>query len=238
MLLMALLSGVRLHVARDNLVSVVEHLWSWLTSHPRHMPPPLADLVIEALSPELKRVIEGRGWRFGADGAPIRKRGRPLEARAAWTAVLFVESELRRGGTPAGAARELALTLIAVLLGRRSVEAPERYRARKPMGNPDPSSLALAIRERYETWLEREGVQLRDPAPDRADGQAYATWRKRHRALTQLLGMYGAPEFARLLLSQLPAHLWTPFLRVEAAAETRLPGATSGRAAAREPRHV
>ena len=44
MLLMALLSGVRLHVARDNLVSVVEHLWSWLTSHPRHMPPPLADL--------------------------------------------------------------------------------------------------------------------------------------------------------------------------------------------------
>ena len=235
LLLMALLSGVRLQVARDDLVSVLGQLWSWLTSRPRSLPPPLAELVIEALRPELKRVIEGRGWRFGAEGEPVRKRGRPLAARVAWTAALLVERALRRAGTRAGTPKEFALALVAVLLGRRSVEAAELYRARKRMGNPDPSSLALAIRERYETWLEREGRQLRDPAPDRADGAAYASWRASHRALTQLLGIYGAPTFAGQLLSELPAHLWTPFLSVGAAG-IRTAGTRGGMAPSRAPR--
>ena len=239
LLLMTLLSGVRLQVARDELVSVLEQLWSWLTSRPRNMPHPLADLVVEALSPELKRVIESRGWRFGTDGEPVRKRGRPLEARAAWTAALLVEGELRRTGKIAATtARELALALVAVLLGRRNVEPPELYRARKRMGNPEPSDLALAIRERYETWLEREGVQSRNPAPDRADAAAYAAWRRRYIALPQFVGLYGAPGFAQLVLQDIPPKVWALFLSVEAPRIPGEPATADGTTSARESMHL
>lgn len=218
LLLSALLCGLRLGVARDDLVSVLEQLWSWLTSAPRNLAAPLADLLLEALGPGLKRVIEDRGWRFGADGQPVRKRGRPLGARAAWTAGFLVESELKRGGLRPSAARRLALDLVAVLLGRRYVEPAEFYRERKRMGNPAASDLALAIRERYESWLSREGAQARDAKPDSADTAPLAAWRARHRSLPQLLGIYGAPEFAQHLLSELPAPLWTPFLGIATAA--------------------
>jgi len=214
LLFLVLIAGVRLRVGRDELVPVFENLWTWLTSAPRRMPPALAELVIEALTPELKRAIERRGWRFGPGGELIKRRGRPPEARAAWTAALLAEHHLVAHGALAPKARTLATSLAAVLLGRESVESPEFYRTRHRIGIPDPSRLDRAIRERYETWLAQHAIQVRDPAAPNEEVELRAAWRERHRPLTQFLGSYGAEQFARLILEEIPEAFWAPFSRL------------------------
>ena len=179
------------------------------------MRPALAELVIEALTPELKSAIERRGWRFGPSGDLIKRQGRPPEARAAWAAALLAENHLaRRGATPAKA-RSLATSLAAALLGRRAIESPEFYRVRRRMGAPDPNALATAISKRYEKWLSQHAMQLRDPIPPPEQIALRLSWRERHRPLAQFVGMYGAEKFARLILEEVPDEFWTPFSRME-----------------------
>jgi hypothetical protein len=231
LLFMALICGVRLEIERDDAESILEQLWAWLTSPPRRMPHKLADLLVEAWSTELRRIVETRGWRFGHAGRPINRQGRPPEARAAWTVALLVERQLLASGVPPAPARELACALAAVLLGRRAVASAEIYRARKRIGNPDPTGLAAAIMGRYESWLRSEAAQLRDPAPSE-DPDSLAEWRARHRRLAQLVGIYGAGKFARLVLREIPAELWAPFLNLEGPSEARRRGTGRGAAAA------
>lgn len=236
LLFLALLCGTRLWVERDTVTGFLEELWRWLTGAPRRMPRELADVLIEALAPDLTRVVEARGWRFGEGGRGIKQPGRPPEARAAWAAALVIESHLVRTGASPASARELAILLVAVLLGRGAVEPSEFYRARRRLGKPDASALGRAVMERYEIWLAREGVQLRDPLPSPEDADAIAAWRDRHRALTQLLGMYGTDKFARLILAEMPEGSWTPFLDVKPAPTSPARAKSSGSSPAGRPR--
>jgi hypothetical protein len=215
LLFLILVVGVRLRVSRDEVVAVFEDLWTWLAAPPRLMQPELAELVIEALTPELRRAIKRRGWRFGPGGELTRRQGRPPEARAAWTAALIAENHFVANGAQQTKARTLAISLAAVLLGRQAVEAPEFYRSRRRMGVPDPSELASAIIERYEEWLSRHAKQLRDPAPLAEQADLHLAWRGRHRPLAQLVGMYGAEKFARLIFEEIREELWVPFSKVE-----------------------
>ena len=214
LLFVALMVGVRLRVTREDITQVLEELWAWLTTAPRGMKRPLADLLLEVLTPELVAVVERRGWQFGATGKRIRRRGRPPESRALWTTALLVDSHLQRAGVARKRARELAVSLAAVLSGRTDAGVSELYRTRGPRRRPDPKPLLSALQQRYEDWLQREGQHVRDPAPDQSSGEEGAAWRRRRRPLWQILGVYGAEHFARLILAQVPDKLWKPFAAV------------------------
>jgi hypothetical protein len=213
-LFVALLVGVRLRVTREDLSQVLEQLWAWFTSMPKKLKPEVADLVIEALAPALAAAVEGRGWQFGATGSRIRRQGRPPESRAVWTTALLASDYFRQAGVAGAQARELATLLAAVLSGRAEAGVSELYRARGLPHRPSPRRLLKAIEERYEHWLELEGMQQRDAATEKVTAADMAAWRERHRALTQMLGMYGAERFARLVLGQMPDDLWQPFVAV------------------------
>ena len=221
LLFLVLLCGARLSLARDSVAEILEELWTWLTGPPRDMPRELADLLIESLAPALTRVVESTGWRFGPGGRGLKRSGRPPETRAAWAAALLVDDQMRRSGDSPIRAQKLALPLVAVLLERDVPLASELYRARRRLRRPDLSALTAAAVARYETWLEREGTQCRDPRPAPADADATAAWRKRHGALTRFLGMFGPEQLARLILDEIPQDLWAPFLAAKPAPRTR-----------------
>jgi len=161
LLFATLLCGVRLTIVRQGLEEVCERLWSWLTSTPQALEPDLAGLVLEALTPGLKRAIESRGWQFGAEGEDVRKRGHLPGARAAWAAALVVENELRRLGVPPQIAREQVVELAAVLLGRRSAETSDLYARAK--GSAVPTSRRWRVRS-------GNGTKRGSPARVRSSG--------------------------------------------------------------------
>jgi hypothetical protein len=214
LLFVALLAGIRLRVTREDLAQVLEGLWAWLTSMPKRLKPELADLLLEALAPALTAAVEQRGWQFGSAGKRVRRQGRPPASRAVWTTALLADCYLQQAGVAGARARELAVSLAAVLLGRQEAGVSELYRARGLPRRPDPKKLLAAIEERFADWLGREAMQQHDPAPEEDDATEFAGWRARHRPLTQVLGMYGTERFAQLILEELPDDLWRPFAAV------------------------
>jgi hypothetical protein len=73
-LFLALVSGTRFRIYRPRVEEVQEELWSWLTWHPRNMRAGLAEILVSALTPELRRELKAReGWRLGPAGSRGKK---------------------------------------------------------------------------------------------------------------------------------------------------------------------
>jgi hypothetical protein len=187
---------------------VLNRLRRWVTSTiPEPLEAEVADLLVEALVPNIQRVLRKRGWREGPRNGPVKVKGRPPETPAAWAATALVDVELRRIGIKKSNARRHAITLASTLLGRK-VADNEFYQARE-LFTAAADSLIDGIRRAYESELTKIGfwaVNL-DPAPSRDAVEKYSAWRARQAHLRYLLAVSG-DELARGALASLPANSW------------------------------
>lgn len=216
---LALICGVRFSIERRDVRPVLADLWTWLTSHPRHMPNELADLVVEALSPGLERAIRRHGGlRVGPEGPFEKIQGRPPDSRGAWVTAVLVDHWLRLRGIPATESVRRSVQLAEALLGREGVEASEFYANRDALGKPDPAPLLTELNAQYSYWLVHDGIRSDDPEPSDDNNEARISWSARHGKLPKLLGAWGSYGFALEVLSRIPAELWDPFSKRPGAA--------------------
>ena len=208
LLFAAVVCGVHFRVSHPDPVMVLKRLRAWLTSPPRHMPEDLAELLLEAWTADISRAVRARPWTRGPGATPVELTGRPPDARGAWAAALVVEQDLTLSRIELAEARQFALELLGVFLGR-PIGDPQHYGMRKRCGTEAITVLSRAVAEQYESWLTLEGTRRREPPPERDDQEAYGSWRARYRDLHHLLAVSGCEDMARTTLDRLPNELWS-----------------------------
>jgi hypothetical protein len=211
-----LLCGTAFSIEKPDVKAVLEDLWTWLTGHPRNMPAPLAELVVETLAPGLKSAAtRRRGWRVGPKGRFERRPGKPPEAMGAWTAALVMKHFLELRGLPRGKATAIAIELVSVLRGRSegAVDPTELGRSKRMIRKIDVPSLTHALFAQYDSWLIIDGRLSGDPMPETPDRRSHASWRRRHRMLPHVLVKYGARTLALLALDNAASAVKLPRFR-------------------------
>ena len=232
----ALLCGAHFWLWPKELRKTLEDLHFWLTSHPRLMPEELAEIILEALEPGLRRgVNRPGGWEEGLEGRPLRVVNAPEYNRAAWVSALLIKNHFARAGLAKGKSTELALSLPRALLGRKDeVDDGELSRAHGTMGKPDPEELMKELTGQYEYWI-LEDILLEDTLEEEAlpkdvpiegppkhpkkyawpdqKGDDYQEQRPKHKELPFLLDRFGSTTFARKALYRIARGSWLPFDR-------------------------
>ena len=209
LLFISLICGVRFGIYYPTVEAVQSDLSEWLTGHPRSMKPELTELVIEALTPGLRKAVATRKeWRVGPSGVLGKRSGRRPTSRSAWVGALVVDRYLRQMGVSVATASDTALELAAILIRRSTGDATELRRTHRQLGKPDVEMLTNALISEFEWWITHDGIRSKDPDPGHGNEAKYSEWRKRHRSLAGVLSLYGTDSLARETLSRLGPAVW------------------------------
>lgn len=221
LLFMALICGTKFRMARIEPKKVFEYLWGWLTHGvgDYRMNPEMAELVIEALAPGIMKAIEERGYKRGPGGPYIKKRGRPPESRGAWVAAFVIEEYLCQKGMKSTHAKELAVDLIAILLGRKGhskekekgIELSEFYRLHKKAPIDTIKKLTIELMEEYKFLLRQDGIRSKDLEPAQDEIENHADWALRHKSLQNYFKDFRYENVCSGVLTRIPHSLWEPF---------------------------
>ena len=206
-LFVTLVCGTRFGIYQPEVSEILRELWEWLTWNPRNMKPELADLVVDALAPQLQRELRARkGWRVGPSGDREKKPGRPPTSRPAWVAAAAIDTHLRAKGVGALDATDRALELAAILTGRE-MAAPEELR-HAHMGSPSPAELSKVLTAEFEWWVAHDAVMSNKPGPSSGPQPDPLASRATHRSLPNVLARYGARSLAQEVVTRVPSGVW------------------------------
>lgn len=212
----ALLCGSHFRIAQPDVPSVLGQLWTWLTQHPQNMDKELAELLIDSLTPALKQTIGKRGQKKGwPEGEFGTERGRPPKSRGALTASVVAERLLFEQGAKKSIALDLSTELAAMLSGRQHVERLEIYRFRKRIPPQALCSICEEIGKWYEWLLIEDGVRTNDRKPESDSPEQQAEWKRRHKALTQMLYSFGWEQLTAYALQKITTDPWKPFWELQ-----------------------
>lgn len=198
----------------EQLKDVQEYLYSWLAwgEDLHRMRPDVAELVVAALTPEIRRAIEERGHQRGyPDGRFFRKSGRIPEHRGAWVAALIIADYFIKTGMKLTQAKDMAVRLISVLLQKdEDVALREFNRYYKEAPKDIISKLTKELIQEYNFWMIQDGVHERDLPLSQDQTQEFAAWKSRHKSYPYFFKTHGRKGLSDIVLSRINPDLWKP----------------------------
>ncbi len=201
------------------LQDVQEYLYEWLAwgDDQHRMRPDVAELVVAALTPGIRKEIEERGPQNGPDGEPFRKRGRIPEFRGALIAALAIENLSMQAGMESAQARDQAVKLISVLLEKEEETALREFNRYYKVAPKDAvSHLTRKLIEEYTFWMTQDGVYGGDVEPPQEEAEKHLEWKSRHKTLQVLFKQNGCERFCDLVVSRIKPDLWKPLWDMKA----------------------
>ncbi len=199
--------------AEVQLKDVQEYLYHWLAwgSDPHRMRPDVAELVVAALAPGIRKEIEERGHQRLPDGEHFSKRGRIPAFRGAWVAALAIENHSTQAGMELTQAREQAVKLISILLEKEEENALREFnRFYKDVPKHVIANLTGKLIEEYNFWMIQDGVYAGDLEPPQDQVEKHSEWKSRHKSLPILFKQNGCERFCDLVVSRIKPDLWKP----------------------------
>ncbi len=202
------------------LQDVQEYLYEWLAwgDDLHRMRPDVAELIVAALTPGIRKEIEEKGSQnVVPDGEPSRKKGRIPEFRGAWVAALAIENHSTQAGMELTQARDQAVKLISVLLGKEEEIALREFNRYYRVASKDGiSNLTRKLIEEYKFWMIQDGVYDGDLEPPQDQAEKHREWKSRHKSLQILFNQNGCDRFCDLVVSRIKPHLWKPLWDMKA----------------------
>ena len=217
LLFITFLCGIHFRLFHPDISDVQGRLWKWLTRYPQEMDHELAEILIDALTPNLERTLKQGGIRRGvSDGEKFQIKGRPPEGRGAWVAAVAVEKAVIKSGEKKEIAIQIGAQLARLLLARKSSpeksdQLAEYYRIRKRLGQRNAEVLADSLLEQYEYFLLEDGRTQNRIPPNKSEAAAYEKWVQDHKHLQELIITFTPDGFAKHALGLIPKDLWRPF---------------------------
>jgi hypothetical protein len=202
------------------LKDVQEYLYRWLawgdTMH--RMRPDVAELVVAAVSPGIRREINARGHQRGlSDEEHFRKKGRIPQFRGAWVAALIIEKHFTEAGMELTQARNQVVKLISVLLEKKEENALRDFnRLYKDAPKDVISDLTGELIKEYKFWMVQDGVYGGDLEPPQDQVEEHSEWISRHKSLQNLFKQNGCERFCDLVVSRIKYDLWKPLRDMKA----------------------
>jgi hypothetical protein len=212
LLFMAAVCGAYFRISHPEIREYLEKLWIFLTQGKgNRMDHELAEILIESLAPLLERTLEMRGYKRGWPEAEyVSKKGQPPLTRGAWVSAFLIDNHLGQIGIKATKAKEIALELIAILLGREIIDNCEFYRIyRNAPKSIIPELVEKLIREYRGLVLQdrlREDVPISGDLPDEQLKPP-----ANNKMLQASIQTWGYAELCRLVLNRIPLDLLKPF---------------------------
>ncbi len=194
------------------LQDVRDYLYDWLAGYENRMNPDVAQLVVAALTPGISKEIVKRGHKRGLPHVEYsKKRGRPLEDRGAWVVALIIARHLTQKGIKLVRAKDQAVKLLTVLLGKKEDTAlRELNRYHKEAPKDIISKLTKELIHEYDFWVKQDGVHQRDIPPPHDQTRELARWKSKHKELPYLLRNWGREGLSGVVLSRIKPDLWKP----------------------------
>ena len=221
LLFIAMICGAYFRNERPTSDELLKELKQWFIQ--KRMDPELAGLVIEALSPEIKKAIKKKGYKRGwPDGKYISKRGSPAKSRGAWVTALIVENYLRDIGIKDSTANNISVRLAYVLIGRKTgirintIEFDRLY-TNAPIDNIE--KLTRKLKKEYQHFLHEDGIrsETKDYEPPRTQIKKHSEWIDRHKAFENVIRAFKCEGICERVISRVSPELWEPFwdIRIE-----------------------
>jgi hypothetical protein len=216
LLFIALICGARCRTLSSEmqLKDVQEYLYHWLAwgDDLHRMRPDVAELIVAALTPGIRKEIEERGYQGGLpDGKHFRKECRIPEFRGAWVAALAIENHSTQAGMELTQAKDQAVKLISVLLEKEEEIALREFNRYYKVAPKDViSHLTRKLIEEYTFWMIQDGVYEGDLEPPQDQVAKHLEWKSRHKSLQILFKQNGCERFCDLVVSRIKPDLWKP----------------------------
>jgi len=216
LLFMAVMCGSHFRIISPELQlkDVQEYLYSWLARGDdlHRMRPDVAELIVAAMTPGIRREINLRGQQPGVtNNAYTGRRGTIPQFRGAWVAALIIDTHFTQSGMEATRTRDLVAKLISVLLETEEKRAQHVF---NKLYNDAPkdiiAELTQALRTEYGFWISQDGVYGDDLEPPQEQAEKHAEWKSRHKSLQNLFKQNGCDRFCDLVISRIKYDLWKP----------------------------
>ncbi len=202
------------------LKDVQEYLYRWLAwgDDMHRMRPDVAELVVAAVSPGIRRELNARGHQRGLpDGEHFHRKGRVPQFRGAWVAALIIENHFTQVGMELTQAKDQVVKLISVLLEKKEENALREFnRLYKDAPKDVISDLTGELIKEYEFWVAQDGVYGGDVEPPQDQVEKYSEWKSRHKSLQNLFKQNGCERFCDLVVSRIKYGLWKPLWDMKA----------------------
>ncbi len=195
------------------LKKTLDYLCDWLVwgDDQHRMNPDVAEMVIDALTPGIKKKIEKGGHQRGLpEGRLIRKRGRIADTRGAWVAAAVVETYLIQKRIKKTAPRDHALRLVSLLLNKKEKSAQvelNRFFANIPINVI--ADLTKQLIETYKLWVKQDGAHAGDNEPPKDQAQEHSKWKSRHKSHQYAIKQWGCEQYCNVILGYIKNDLWT-----------------------------
>jgi hypothetical protein len=222
LLFMASICGTHFRIISPDLQleDVQEYIYRWLAwgDDMHRMRPDVAELIVEAITPGIKREINARGHQRGLpDGEHFRRKGKIPQFRGAWVAALIIENHLTQTGMELTNAKDYVVKLISVLLEKKEANA---YREFSRLYKDAPKDIICDLRDElfreYKFWMIQDGVYGGDLEPPQDQVEKHSEWKARHRSLQNLFKQNGCERFCDLVVSRIKYGLWKPLWDMKA----------------------
>jgi hypothetical protein len=221
-LFMASICGTHFRIISPDLQlkDVQEYLYRWLAwgDDLHRMRPDVAELVVAALSPGIRREINARGHQRGlSDEEHFRKKGRIPQFRGAWVAALIIENHFKETGMELTQAKDQVVKLISVLLEKKEENTLRDFnKLYKDAPKDVISDLTRELIKEYEFWMIQDGVYGGDLEPPEDQVEEHSEWKSRHKSLQNLFKQNGCERFCDLVVSRIKYDLWKPLWDMKA----------------------
>ena len=215
-LFMTIVCGAYFRIYHPDVRKPLEELWKWLTHRMNNpMSHDLAELLIEAISPGIRKIVEARGYQQGwPKGQNVRKQGPPPHTRGAWVAGFVFEKYLQNEGVDKEKARLKAIELISVLLARE-IEAYEFQRSYKKAPKRNIANLTIQLLKEYEFLIRNDAYLSIDPCPPEGQTSQYIKWRSRHKSLENVIFASGCETLCSNVISKISTDILESFWDIQ-----------------------
>jgi hypothetical protein len=222
LLFMASICGTHFRIISPDmqLKDVQEYLYRWLAwgDDMHRMRSDVAELIVEAVTPGIRREINARGHHRGLpDGEHFRRKGRIPQFRGAWVAALIIENYFTQAGMELTQAKDQVVKLISVLLEKKEEYALREFdRLYKDAPKDVISDLTGELIKEYRFWMIQDGVYGEDLEPPQDQVEKHSAWKSRHKSLENLFKQNGCERFCDLVVSRIKYNLWKPLWDMKA----------------------
>jgi hypothetical protein len=222
LLFMALICGAHFRIISPELQlkDVQEYLYRWLAwgDDMHRMRPDVAELVVAAMTPGIRREINARGHQRGLPyGEHFRRKGRIPQFRGAWVAALIIENHFTQAGKELTQVKDQVVKLISVLLEIEEENVLREFnRLCKDAPKDVISDLTRELIKEYKFWMIQDGVYGGDLEPPQDQVEKHSEWQSRHKSLQNLFKQNGCERFCDLVLSRIKYDLWKPLWDMKA----------------------
>ncbi len=228
LLFLAVISGsyFRMHDPDKIVKETLDYLYGWLTwGNAQHrMNPGIAELLVDALAPNIRSAMEKTGRLPELPGGrQARGKNVPSDVRGAWIAALLMANCLKAERKKAGSADKRVMELAAILLGRKADPAffKEFNRCRSKASGKIIAGLTDNLIKEYSNAVKYDGIKVGDPAPAEKRSVQYAEWKSRHKTLAHASAEFGWEVFCSNIINKVPIPVWKPLWTIPMAPASR-----------------